>query len=130
MNNDMYSETRKEGILPCPFCGHPAFAYAIKPHKHYIVDLPDHNGSAFVECSGCNAAMSGATLEEACAAWNKRADPCWCKDCKYYHDEVCVNATSDWVADYPSPYGSCEHCERKKEAAPHEEQPKAEKSDH
>ena len=43
---------------------------------------------------------------------------CQCKDCKWYADEpyqgggVCVNADSDWCADYPPADCSCKHCER------------------
>ena len=39
----------------------------------------------------------------------------WCKDCKYFDIEtgICVNADSDWVADFPPEYGSCEYCKRR-----------------
>lgn len=45
----------------------------------------------------------------------------WCRDCKYYYNSiesngcVCTNPDSNWVADFPDEYCSCEYCERKTE---------------
>lgn len=46
-----------------------------------------------------------------------KKEVCWCRDCKHYieFEGVCVNADSDWCADFPSEYSSCEHCEKKEE---------------
>lgn len=125
MNEDMYSQTRTEGLLSCPFCGCHVYTSEEK-HNNYR-DPPQYR--YFITCTGCKASIASKwndgfsdqkelSLKSVVSAWNKRADPCWCKDCAYFRDEVCVNASSDWVADYPSPYCSCEHCERKKEAVP------------
>lgn len=35
---------------------------------------------------------------------------CWCKDCKRYHEEHCVNGKSDWVTEPRGEYDSCKDC--------------------
>lgn len=45
----------------------------------------------------------------------KAATVVWCKDCRWYHDEVCCNDDSDYCADYPDEYGSCKYCEPKED---------------
>lgn len=57
----------------CPFCGGEAAMLVIEPHDHLFVDMPHYDGGAFIECSGCAAAMSGDTADKAAAAWNRRA---------------------------------------------------------
>ena len=39
---------------------------------------------------------------------------CWCKDCKWFEDEVCVNDKSDNCCDFPGKHNSCEQSESKK----------------
>lgn len=61
-------------LKPCPFCGGDAVMTVIEPHTHVIATfMPDYEGGAFIECTGCSAAISGATPEQAAAAWNRRA---------------------------------------------------------
>lgn len=60
-------------LKSCPFCGKEPFLRIVEKHTHVIAKfMPDHNGSAFVECTNCTAAMSGETVEEVTATWNKR----------------------------------------------------------
>lgn len=59
----------------CPFCGSKAFLLVVPPHEHIIVDMPDYEGGAFVECLKCSAAISGETPEKAVETWNSRAKP-------------------------------------------------------
>ena len=59
-------------LLPCPFCGGKAFMQVIEPHKHFIAELPDYGGGAFIECSKCTCAMSCETEEKAIEVWNRR----------------------------------------------------------
>ena len=61
-------------LKPCPFCDGEAFSYAIEPHKHSLWNIPDHNGSGYVECSGCSASVAEDTEEKAKELWNRRAD--------------------------------------------------------
>lgn len=61
-------------LKPCPFCGGQAFSYHIPPHKHFLVDFPDHTGSGYVECGLCTAVLSAETEEAAIEAWNRRID--------------------------------------------------------
>lgn len=72
MNNDMYSETRKEGLLPCPFCGAEGAkfeatvgvisrvgSYAAKECQHMVV------------CQSCKATgPCKGTISRAVIAWN------------------------------------------------------------
>lgn len=37
---------------------------------------------------------------------------CQCRECRFYHQEVCCNSESDNTADFMSPYSSCKWCER------------------
>ena len=65
---------RKE-LLPCPFCGGKAMLDIIPPHTHTIATfMPDYEGGAFIECTGCTCAMSGRTAEEVAEAWNRRVE--------------------------------------------------------
>lgn len=60
-------------LKPCPFCGSEPFVREIEPHTHVLATfMPDYKGGAFVECTGCTAAMSGDNREEVIEAWNKR----------------------------------------------------------
>ena len=60
-------------LKPCPFCGGEAFLNVIPPHKHHFVNLPDYEGGATVECTGCAVGMMMRTVEEVVEAWNRRA---------------------------------------------------------
>ena len=62
-------------LLPCPMCGSPGFLHAIEPHTHgpLAAFMPDHPGSAYVECTGCTVALSAGNEADAIAAWNRRA---------------------------------------------------------
>ncbi|WP_027406179.1 Lar family restriction alleviation protein [Anaerovibrio sp. RM50] len=65
-------------LKPCPFCGAKALIDIIPAHRHsewlrkQIPDLPDCEGEAFVECTGCTAMVAGDTPEKAIAEWNRR----------------------------------------------------------
>ena len=59
-------------LKPCPFCGGKAFMEVIEPHEHFIADLPDYGGGAFIECTNCTCSMSAKTEEKAIEAWNRR----------------------------------------------------------
>ena len=59
-------------LRPCPFCGGKAISHYIPPHRHFIADMPDYDGSGFVECCVCTAVLSAATEEDAIKAWNRR----------------------------------------------------------
>lgn len=59
-------------LKPCPFCGGEAFAYEVKPHKHFLCGLAEYDGGGFVECTGCSCGVSGKTKEEAVEVWNRR----------------------------------------------------------
>lgn len=59
-------------LLNCPFCGGEAEIRVIKPHKHYLVDMPVYGGGAFIECTECTCAMSAETEVEAIERWNTR----------------------------------------------------------
>lgn len=66
-------ERVEKTLLPCPFCGHKTLILQwIAPHKHYIVDLPDYGGAAFIECPNCTAALSAKTIQGAGDRWNRR----------------------------------------------------------
>lgn len=41
----------------------------------------------------------------------------WCKDCKWLDDFIgtCTNGDSYYRGDFVDEYGSCEHCERKRD---------------
>lgn len=39
-----------------------------------FVTMPDDEGGAFIECTGCTCVVSGETEHEAVEAWNKRAE--------------------------------------------------------
>ena len=64
----------QNNLKSCPFCGGKAFSYSIKPHKHSLLNFPDHNGSGYVECSSCSAAVAADTKEKAEELWNRRVD--------------------------------------------------------
>jgi ParB family chromosome partitioning protein len=66
------TEAANKNLMQCPFCGSNAYINYIAPHKHYIADLPDYSGGAFVECAGCTCAISADTISNAVAAWNRR----------------------------------------------------------
>lgn len=38
---------------------------------------------------------------------------CWCKDCEWFYDNVCVNGSSDNCTEHMGDYNSCEHSEFK-----------------
>lgn len=59
-------------LKPCPFCGGEAVLRYIKPHTHYIVDMPDYGGGAFIECTECTCGISAETEDGAIKAWNTR----------------------------------------------------------
>ncbi len=60
-------------LKPCPFCGSKSVTLTyIEPHKHEIVDMPDYDGSAFVECDCCSASITAETVEAAVKVWNER----------------------------------------------------------
>lgn len=59
-------------LKPCPFCGGEAFIRVIPPHKHFLVNMPDYKGGAFVECVNCSCGIAEDTKEEAIKAWNRR----------------------------------------------------------
>lgn len=62
-----------EELKPCPFCGSEAYIVEVKPHSHIIATfMPDYEGGAFVECTGCTCALSAESKEEAIVAWNRR----------------------------------------------------------
>jgi len=51
----------KEKLLPCPFCGGEAEA-VILAYK-------------YVRCDNCHFCIARLTIDEAIAAWNRRAPP-------------------------------------------------------
>ena len=65
-------EMSEPELLPCPFCGGKALINVVPPHKHFMTDLPDYEGGAFVECVSCTCVLSGDTQKEAVKAWNQR----------------------------------------------------------
>jgi len=75
----MYQQ-KEADLKPCPFCGSEAYLYIIPPHTHsdfvkkFCPDLPDCKGEAFVECTGCTAAMIGSTAEQVSKEWNRRVE--------------------------------------------------------
>lgn len=72
---DRQPEPEQCQLKPCPFCGGAAFIEVVPPHKDItgIANfMPDCEGEAFAECSGCACAMSADTKEEVIAKWNKR----------------------------------------------------------
>jgi len=70
-NSEQMSDENQE-LLPCPFCGGEAFTQEFEKHAHFFVNMPDHPGSASVECS-CGCGILRDTLDEAIAHWNRRA---------------------------------------------------------
>lgn len=65
---------QKTELKPCPFCGSKAIIRVIDPHTHIFSDMPDCDGSTFIECANCTCVISGGTRQEAAEAWNRRAD--------------------------------------------------------
>ena len=63
-----------EKLKPCPFCGGKAIMEIVPPHKHFIANMPDYGGGAFIECLGCSCGIAAETEDEAIAAWNQRDD--------------------------------------------------------
>lgn len=59
-------------LKPCPFCGGEAVLRIVEPHTHYIVDMPDYGGGAFVECTECTCGVSAETEQAAVKVWNIR----------------------------------------------------------
>lgn len=59
-------------LKPCPFCGNKAVIRTIEPHTHNLVNIPDHPGSVFIECSNCTCAISADNRKEAIKLWNRR----------------------------------------------------------
>lgn len=63
-------------LLPCPFCGASSDRILLQeqePHTHLIATfMPDHPGSATIECGGCNVGMIEDTADKVIAAWNTR----------------------------------------------------------
>lgn len=64
-------------LLSCPFCGTEGDRIIIQthePHTHaFATFMPDHPGSATIECGGCSVGMIADTKEKVIAAWNRRA---------------------------------------------------------
>ncbi|AMP13704.1 Lar family restriction alleviation protein [Collimonas pratensis] len=82
-------------LKPCPFCGGSAILQEHPAHTHAIAQfMPDHVGSATVECTGCNVGMINDTAALVAADWNTRtvqADPYSTTSDKYraeLYDEV------------------------------------------
>lgn len=65
---------QKIELKPCPFCGKKAVINTIEPHAHIFVPMPDYEGGAFIECTGCTCVVSGKTEHEAVEAWNRMVD--------------------------------------------------------
>lgn len=65
---------KSEPLLPCPFCGQMAYAYAIEVHEHVHCEMPDYEGGWFVECTVCSAGISARTEEMVIDSWNKRTN--------------------------------------------------------
>ena len=64
---------REPDLLHCPLCGIEAIINTIEPHTHHIGKMKiEYDGSTFIECTGCTCGVSGKTLEEAVATWNRR----------------------------------------------------------
>lgn len=61
-------------LKPCPFCGGKAVLHEIPAHAHgpLAAFMPDHKGSAYVECAGCSCAISANDEKQAVQAWNRR----------------------------------------------------------
>lgn len=74
MNN-----TNRAELLPCPFCGAGSdriILGAQEPHTHALSTfMPDHPGSATIECGGCIVGMIDDSVDQVIAAWNRRAQP-------------------------------------------------------
>ena len=62
---------KEEKLLPCPLCNGEVVLEEIPPHKHILVDLPDYNGGAIIECK-CGCSIMRETKEEVIQAWNCR----------------------------------------------------------
>jgi hypothetical protein len=63
-------------LLPCPFCGGSAILQEHPAHTHAIAQfMPDHVGSATVECGGCNVGMINDTVAQVTTDWNMRSAP-------------------------------------------------------
>lgn len=64
-------------LLCCPFCGageDRIIVQEIEPHTHHFATfMPDHSGSATIECGSCIVGMIADTKEQVTAAWNRRA---------------------------------------------------------
>lgn len=61
-------------LLACPFCGGSAILQEHPAHTHAVATfMPDHPGSATVECMGCNVGMINDTVAQVTADWNTRA---------------------------------------------------------
>ena len=77
MTEQNVSPVSADEIKPCPFCGAGGDRIIIQeqePHKHaFATFMPDHHGSATIECAGCNIGMVEDTKEKVIAAWNRRA---------------------------------------------------------
>lgn len=59
-------------LKPCPLCGAEVFIEVVPPHKHFLVNLPDYGGGAFIECPKCSCAVAGKTEQEVIQRWNRR----------------------------------------------------------
>ena len=70
--NDTANQTSPQELKPCPFCGGAPMISEIEPHKHFIVDLPDHTGSWVIEC-GCGCGLIDDTRDAVTVRWNRRA---------------------------------------------------------
>ena len=64
---------KQNELKPCPLCGAEAFIEIIPPHKHFLVDLPDYGGGAFIECPKCSCAVAGKTEQDVIQRWNRRS---------------------------------------------------------
>jgi hypothetical protein len=98
-------------LLACPFCGGSAILQEHPAHTHAVATfMPDHAGSATVECTGCNVGMINDTVALVTADWNTRAtlaapSTCQCKFCaQVLHASDCAVHN---MPGYPNGYCDC-----------------------
>lgn len=78
----MEGEGMSEELKPCPFCGGEAHIKEVVSacEKLYTVGCPDS------ECMGYETWLLKPTVDEAVAAWNRRAE----RTCRYVRDHMGV----------------------------------------